>query len=208
MGAYIVTEDTEGTGGVIFAKSDIEARRRGADAFHEGELSGLHVTRAKHLDRYEGKGVPASVMIDAGWNFECSYCGASLNSDEIYDRGASPDDVVGVESGHVFCDANCASSYVEDNRKKRATGNKFLSRMRARVRSRFGNVEFVPGRWHQHVYVVDAGAKLRTEQARVSFNFPGQVHGPASLHYDGGEYALHCCNGDRTAFIAFCEQRR
>src|SRR5690606_20613022 len=78
-------ETYEYQGAIIFAKSNIEARRWSANEFNDGELVGMSVKRAPWADKYgSGSKIPAADMVDAGWHFECSYSGARIDSDLYY----------------------------------------------------------------------------------------------------------------------------
>lgn len=69
--AYIVQEDHEGMGDIIFAASPIEARRAGANEWNDGELGGMHVKRCPGLDAAIND--PREVrrtLIDLGWWFD------------------------------------------------------------------------------------------------------------------------------------------
>ncbi len=93
--AYAVLEDSESTGGIVFARSNVEARRIGAAIYHDGEFSGRHCNRVPWADAYEPEGnVPASVCIDNGWHFECCGCGANIDSDWLYDNDLTIEGVI------------------------------------------------------------------------------------------------------------------
>lgn len=60
--AYSYLETDEFTGGIVFAKSNIEARRIGANILNMDGIGGMTVSRRKDLDKYEQKGVPAWLL--------------------------------------------------------------------------------------------------------------------------------------------------
>lgn len=65
-------EDSEGRGCILFAKSNIEARRKGANVLDCDGIGGLTCRRATWADEFAAVGsVPAAVMIANGWWPEC-----------------------------------------------------------------------------------------------------------------------------------------
>src|SRR6218665_787596 len=85
--AYDCLEPYENMGAIIFATSDIEARRRSANEFHDGDITGMSVKRAPWADKYQGRqNIPIDVMINHGWHFECCWSGVTIDS-ELYDYG-------------------------------------------------------------------------------------------------------------------------
>jgi hypothetical protein len=81
------TYSGEWSGAIIFAKSNIEARKAAANEFNEGELGGMQVIRAPWADIYAARHlVPISAMVDHGWHFECVWSGCTIDSD-LYENG-------------------------------------------------------------------------------------------------------------------------
>lgn len=81
--AYIVTEPEENTGGVIYAKSAIEARRWGADLYSDGELRGMSCCRAPALDDKRGdKRAEMQYLLAMGWWFESAAIGDGTLTDD------------------------------------------------------------------------------------------------------------------------------
>lgn len=69
----------EWSGAIVFAKSNLEARKMIANEFNEGELGGLQVTRAKWADQYGSRSkVPIEDMIYHNWHFECWWSGIHI----------------------------------------------------------------------------------------------------------------------------------
>lgn len=209
MKAFMVTEQYENRAMVVFANHAITARRIGANEYCDGELRGISVKRAHHLDQYEGKGVPASVLIDGGWWFECTGCDATINSDFLDDKELAWDAVIGTENSAVFCCAECQKQHLDRQERERAIGQAFLAMMRDRITSRVGNVQFVTGAFREHIFAQELDGIVVVRQASVSFDFPGQIIAPASLHYDPAyiygpaKLELRCCIGDKAAFEAW-----
>ena len=213
--AYAVLETGEDTGGIVFARRDIEARKRGSCEYADGEISSVTCRRAHWADEYsETQRVPVLAAIQQGWRFECHGCGASLDEDWFYESGKPMEGVVGFMEGQVFCCAECKAADDAVERRKKATGEEFLETLRAIVRKRFGDVDFVDGFGREHVYVIHEEGAYGIGQAFVSFSFPGQSIAPTSLKYqfpysfswDGigcPKPYFTCANGDREAFEAF-----
>lgn len=214
--AYLVTEPNENTGGVVFAASDIEARRWGAGEWNDGELSGMSAIRRKDFDQYHGKGVPARILVAEGWHFECHGCWMRIEEWALEDVGLTVDGVVGTESSQIYCCAECESRALACRAREKAAGEDFLAQLRRIVTARFGPIEFVTGRYMGRVYAVERDGHVMVEQAVVSFNFPGQQLGPASLRYDWDRRvkvgpphpAYMVCNGDREAFESWAAVTR
>lgn len=215
MGAYSVLESCEWTGGIVFAKSNIEARRVGASLWGDGEIRGMIVNRRRDLDKYEARGVPASVLVEEGWHFECSGCGVRIDDYNLEENGLSPRHVVGVEGGRVYCSHACRMGAKADEAAAEALGEAFLEMLRDMVRVRFPNADHCFGEHKTHAYVPRWSSPSVVEQAVVSFSFPGMTFGPASLEYrratnaDGSHVIgpvrpdYYCSNGDREAFEKF-----
>lgn len=209
--AYICMDTYECTGGVIFAKSNIAARKIAANEWNDGELGGLSVRRAPGLDKYsDTKRVPAwELIVKHGWNWEdgCSYCGQSLNYDDLEDAGKDPTKVVGFDGTHVYCDDKCHQSYMAAEKRKNEAGQYFLDEMIRRVKERFGDVDIA----RTHHYTVERDGCITTEQAIVDFDFPGRKFMHASWRYSKDSYkpcetmmphtvSLTCSHGDKEVF--------
>ncbi|WP_040616636.1 hypothetical protein [Roseibium sp. TrichSKD4] len=214
--AFIVQETQEYTGGIIYAKSNVEARRFGANAFNGGDFSGLHVNRAKQYDKFEQTGVPARLLIADGWHFECHGCGMTVDEDNLEETGLSADGVVGFEPSRIYCCHHCRRNSMAGNAARKAFGEGFLDMMKDRLRNRFPGTEFDFGSHRHHVYV-PISRPIVVQQAMVHFSFPGMKIGPASIVYE--HYGNHgqmligpvrlefrCCAGDREAFEKFATE--
>lgn len=213
--AFLVTTDYDGTGGVVFADTPIEARRHGASEWNDGELGGLHVHREPGFDRFDGTGVPAWMLIARGWWFECSGCGMTINEDNLHDEGLTVEGVQGVDFSRIYCCPTCEADERARAAREAAAGNAFLWQLKQRIEDRFGPVEFANGTWKEHVYAREIGGVIHVVQGIVSFNFPGMKIGPASLRYDWGygeqfgppcpEYSV--ARGDLETFEAWAADR-
>ncbi|GEP12448.1 hypothetical protein [Methylobacterium gnaphalii] len=79
---YAVLETCEGTGWVVFARSAVAARRRGAETFSDGDLSSVTCRHAPWADVFAEQGdVPVSLAVQFGWRFECNGCDARIKED-------------------------------------------------------------------------------------------------------------------------------
>lgn len=213
--AYVVLENYEGTGGIVFASKAVVARRKGANSYADGEFSGVSCRRAKWADRYAAQGtVPASVMVAYGWRYEGT-CGHLISEDELHDRGLTCDEVVGYDNGGaVFCSPACAAEHERITAIHNEIATDAGEMIRAVLKSRYGTVEFpeLPRRYDTDVIFVDGHRGWQS--VTVSFSFPGMTIGLAraeigNRHDTIGPPNLHvlCCSGDREAFEVFSARR-
>jgi hypothetical protein len=220
--AFAVTENDEGTGAIYFAEHDIVAKRRGANEFGDGELSYVSCRRVPWADEYAGKPVPARVMIENGWHFDCSGCEWRIDEDELRERRLLVDGVIGTQHGRVYCSAKCCRRDLSIERRTRAEQQRAIEALKAIVRKRFPEVEFTDqhenSNWRHHAYVTYHHGQRGWfwEQVSVSFIFPGMKIGPATLGLDRRwssdigpvAPAYRCCDGDREAFEAYAAATR
>lgn len=181
--AYICVAEQSGEGGVVFAETNLAARKIAADEWNDGELAGLSVRRAPGLDQYSDTGrVPASVLIcDYGWHWDgCCHCGQYLDDESLRNDGKDPALVVGFDGGQVFCDQSCADAARDQKAQEDAAGQAVLSALIERLHRRFGPVTIV----RTHHFTRCRDGLCTTEQAVVDFDFPGQQHGMAALRYE------------------------
>ena len=207
--AFIVTEEYGNNAMVVFSNYAIAARRYAASELNGGEITGLSVRRAKDLDQFEGAGIPASVLIERGWWFECSGCGLTINEENLDERDLSTGGVIGFYHGAVYCCKACHDDHMARKARENEAGQAFLAMLRGLVTKRLGAVEFVTGAFKEHIFAQESDGIVMIRDACVSFNFPGQTLAPASLHYQQGyDYGpkrpeFRCCAGDKDAFEAF-----
>lgn len=212
--AYSYLETDEYTGGIVFAASNIEARRIGANLLNMDGIGGLEVKRRPDLDQYEATGVPARVLAQQGWHFECHGCGVRIDDCSMEDAGLPLSGIVGYEQGAIYCSHACRMESRAADAATEAFGLAFLDMLKDMVRIRFPGAEIHFGDQRHHHYISRHHRPLVVTQARVSFEWPGQRIGPASLEYHhAGRYGqtligpvrpeFMCCTGDRDAFEAF-----
>ncbi|HEU4682958.1 MAG TPA: hypothetical protein VFS39_00465 [Nitrospira sp.] len=207
----MVQEIDEMTGGIIFAKSAIEARKIGANEWNDGELAGMTVRRRKDLDQFAGSGVPFSLLIDEGWWGECTGCGGHIDEWFLYDRGLTSSDVIGTLNAAIFCCQSCKDEYAARKDREDQAGREFLKRLCDIVRRRFPNANAVTP---EYVYAAEFDGVVTIRQAVVSFEFPGMKIAAAHLRYDPGhgigpsQPYYTCASGDREAFEAWAKSPR
>ncbi|WP_159953155.1 hypothetical protein [Rhizobium sp. 18065] len=213
--AFAVLELGENTGGIIFARHAIAARKSGACEYSDGDITSVECRRAHWADRYaDQRIVPAADAIAHGWRFECHGCGETMDLGWLYDNDLPVEGVIGSMDGCQFCCAECKERDATLKRQQKALGDEFIETLRAIVIRRFGNVEFCSEAFKPHTYVIEQAGALSIGQASLSFNFPGQIYAPATVIYDWpysfawdgrGPVKLKysCVNGDKLAFEAF-----
>lgn len=204
--AFSVLEDMENTGGIIFARHAVTARRRGADRYADGEFGYVSCRRAKWADEYANTGiVPASLMVWHGWHFECHYCGARIDSDYQPYRTWSPDDIIGHGEGAVFCHRGCCNAAARQSDFAERLKRRTVAYYAKRIAKRLPGIEVRPlghAVRGSHVYVQGG----RIKQVVIDFDWPGQKIGPAAFRWDGrnkSSNGMTCCFGDKDAFEAY-----
>lgn len=215
--AFAVQEKDEMTGGIFFAEHDIIAKKRGANEFADGDISGVQCRRAPWADEFVGRPIPAKVMIAYGWWFECSGCDMRISEDELADRRLDLDGVIGTQWGQVYCSARCYRRELSIRRRTEAEKQRAIDALKAIARKRLPGIEFTDedenSNWRPHAYVNYHHGQpgWLWDQVQVSFTFPGMNIAPATLGLDRRystkigpvkpEY--RCSVGDRDAFEAF-----
>lgn len=211
--AYACMEPYENTGAVIFAKSNIEARRWGADEFHDGELAGMIVNRAPWADKYGSRNkVPISVMVDNGWHFECCWSGVTIDS-EIYEYGVeiwNPQtneyeydetlkgkEPVGFQESIYFACQEYADKWYEYKRLEKEFHEQELKYYRGIVLKNFPDAILMNGEGYMRRESIGSydmksgdfiGHGLRyVNGLHIPFGFPGMKHW-AALEYRQPEY--------------------
>jgi hypothetical protein len=223
--AYAVTESGENTGGIIFARHDIVAKRWGANEYGDGDIHSMSCRRAPWADHLAESGVvPAKLMIGHGWHFECHGCGERIDEDWLRENHLPLDGVCGSQNGWVFCCARCKWRHMKYLAAERAAAEEAITCFKAVIRARFGDVEFpvTVGKYGgSHAYVIrgDRGG-WHWQEVSVAFNFPGQQIGPAHLerrqpHGRGRNGFIGpvkpdytCYSGDREAFEKFAAETK
>lgn len=217
MLAYAVLEENESTGGMIYARSAVAARRLGANEYADGDFSYVTCHRAPWADSYSEKPIPVGLMILHGWHFECSHCGGRIDEDMLDDKQIEPDDVIGVEHSAAYCDARCEAGAALTKAQAEHVQKRWLRRFARIVKRRFPDA--VPVLKHAYASLRDGRHVI--QEVTVAFDFPGQQHWPAELTWRrksdyNGSYrhrgvppyrstkpTYQCAAGDREAFEAY-----
>lgn len=212
--AFAVLEEDEGTGGIIFARHAITARRLGANEYACGEFGYVRCNRAPWADEYTDGCVPVSLMVENGWHFECTGCGIRIDSDLPFEHEKPTSGIIGHQHSAVFCDAACERAHRAERAEAERRQGRAIARFKRIVQRRFPGVEFLTNDdqyiFREHAYVCREAGRWRMQQVSVSFAFPGMNYGPASLRYDRGygkpqKPYYTCANGDREAFQRFVQ---
>ena len=220
MKAFAVTEEFENSGGIIFARHDIVARRRAADEWAEGDLSCITCRRAPWADAYEGKPIPVKVMIAHGWHFECAGCGSRVDEDWLAERRLPIDGVIGTQHSQVFCCKRCARRHYRLEYRRKAREAEAVDHFKAMVRKRLPDADFCDDHPNgHHAYVQPSRCGWVWRQVAVSFRFPGMVIGPAHFRFDAAPFGrardhgppaprYTVSSGDREAFEAWAARAK
>lgn len=219
MGAYVVLETDENTGGVVFATDEHQARKAAACEFDIDEECEARITRREDLDQYETSGVPASLLIEQGWFFECHGCSMHLDDDNLYEKGLTPAGVIGAQNRAVYCCQACRLTTLSEDAARKTLEKTFLDMMADLLRRRFpgADLEIETHREQAHAYVQRHCDPLVIQEARLCFGFPGMKHGTASIEYrhpnahgrdiiGPAPMRFYCCTGDLEAFEAFADR--
>jgi hypothetical protein len=217
MLAYAVLEENESTGGVIYARSAIAARRLGANEYADGDFSYVTCHRAPWADGYCDKPIPVGLMILHGWHFECGHCGGLIDEDMLDEKQIEPDDVIGHEHSEAYCDARCEAGAALTKAQAEHVQKRWLRRFAKIVKRRFPDA--VPVLKCAHASFRDGRHVIA--QVTVAFDFPGQQHWPAELTWRrknehermyrrrgvqphrSNKPRYECAAGDREAFEAY-----
>lgn len=236
--AYACMETYEYTGAIIFAKSNLEARKQSANEFNDGQLGGMTVNRAPWADKYGARHkIPIADMVDHDWHFECVYSGIRIES-EIYDYGFETynpdtkeyeDDIslvgktpVGFQDGPVFACQEYADLHWEEQRKRKTYEAEMLKMYRGIVLARFPDAVLIDcdGRYGQgeHIYSVLAsdGETRVVEQVTIPFEFPGMKYNVSlSIHRQYTNEKIGpvrpqymCANGDKELFVKWAKEQK
>ena len=205
---------------IVFADRAVVARREGANDLNCEFESVESCKRVPDFDQYAEAGfVPAEVLIDNGWWFECHGCYRTVNSDaegthRAYGRHRTITLKPIYEGSTVWCCPSCKARFEKDQRICAETQDKAIEDMKQRLWRRFPGVEIATdGNWKPRASARKEGRVYGVTQVAVSFHFPGEKIGPATYRYDMGGYwsrdfgphepYFNCCGGDKEAFEAW-----
>lgn len=223
---------------IEFARSSIEAKRRWASEHGDwNEIAGISAKRKKAWDVHAPGPVPALEMIEDGWYFECHGCGAWIEQDAIgermdghydwedyaLDREYGPDltlpimQPVELPGQRIWCRADCRDRDLAERAMIKRWEERIVAWLGRRVLRRFPDAVLTPrrGDCRTHCYVGRDQGLWTCKQVIVSFSWPGQRIGEASLRIDSPYRSsqdwrkkprraeVFCCNGDREVFEAY-----
>lgn len=231
MTAFAVThpDDPDNAGCVVFAKSGIEARRKGANQLDCDGIGGLSCCRAPWADEFEEtRIVPAAVMISNGWYLSCGGCDQMISDGGTVTRwienadGEDEEievDVDPVGSQHsAFCTPECRDRELWRRAWMKRGDRRCFEVFKRELMRQHPGVTIDPDkpadeRWsgHHHRYF---GMHSKSKRGRaicfvVKFTFPGAKYG-GSYRYDldyedaRGTRKIFVANHDAEAWRAFC----
>jgi hypothetical protein len=211
--AFVVLEENENTGGIVFASTASKARRLGANEYNDSELQGLSCRRAPWADKWAStkEDVPVQVMISHGWRFECCGCGETICEDWLYDEDLPLEGVIGTQRSMVYCSEICECQ--EKLRRARAKDyqRRMIEKLSKLLLKRFPEAKITK----THAYATERNGSWQVTQCVVHFKFPGMKIGPASLRFDLDSYRVgpvrpefNCCFGDKEAFEAWAAETK
>lgn len=209
--AWACLEDSEGTGGVVFARKRQEAEIIASRGFGCGEGIGEYeARRAPWADKWARLGVdiPIRVMVENGWHFECCGCGERIDEDNLHDRDLAIDDVIGTQNASCFCSEACKLSHDKRQAIRKEEMARGLAILRDELARRLPGATLVE---RSHAYVSFHGDLPYLAQGSVYFDFPGRkiAHGELRFNEPSGKRIgptrpeVSVCVGDKEAFAAF-----
>jgi hypothetical protein len=152
---------------VIWAWSNIEARRIWADWKNEGELGGITCRRVPKFDKHEATGVPVGEMIALGCWTETDCHHVLGGEDDL--QGPH----IGVWGGTIYCNEDCKSKAIaRRNREDRAAAS-MADEMMAWARARVGNL---PMRI-RHQYAEDYDGTPTVRDVSIAIDWDGGRYG-------------------------------
>lgn len=206
--AFCFTEPCENTGGIIFARSNIEARKTGALEWNGGELAGCRCYRAPLLDKYAGGPVSGVDMIlHYNWWLRCIGCQQRVDLEVIESDRLQPLDA-GDQA--IWCSKKCRHETrmqgFREQRLKKIVINTMVEALK-RVLPGAEPLLDKSGVNRPHVFI---GRHDRVEQAALAFAFPGMKYGPGHYRIDvkAPEPRIMVCAGDIETFKAWRETQR
>lgn len=211
-----INDPYEPAGCVVFAKTDIEARRKGANELDCDEIGGLECRRAKWADEYEPMGyVPATVMLANNWSLSCSGCEQMIydggevtrydEDDQEYEVEVNPVD----HGRHVYCTPECRDRDLTQSARRKRGERRFWEALKREALRKLPGIVIDPEKSGACYF----GHHTKSKRDRaicfvVCFSFPGSKYGGKyryDLGYDDtrGKRQILIANGDMEAWDAF-----
>lgn len=226
MPAYAINDydSYEPRGVVLFAASNIEARRKGVSALDLDEIGGLSCCRAPWADEFEAaRSIPASVMIENGWQLSCCGCDQMISDGGTVTRWVGDDEIeidvdpVGTQQA-AFCTPECRDREMWRRAWAKRGERRCFEVLKRELLRKHPCVTIEPEKpatenWcgHHHRYF---GLHSKSKRGRalcfvVKFTFPGAKYGGSyryDLGYDDlrGKRQVLVAKHDTDAWAAFC----
>ena len=184
--AFSVLERSEGTGGVVFAKSAIAARRIGASIYASGEFESVEAKRMPWADQYSATGiVPAKDLVAQGWYFECHGCGVKIDYELFEETAIEPDDIEGSQDA-PYCTSVCKAKYQLERALAERMQKRWIRRFKRLIKAKFPQASFEGKDYEMapHAFASRANGIMRLEQIHVPFRLEGLEYAPPSLRID------------------------
>jgi hypothetical protein len=165
--AYEVRDNDEGHCVIQFSTGCAAARRDGANELNIDWESVESCVRKPEFDSYAPGPVPALVLIEHGWRFECYHCGSQVSDDmDENEEGIGSAPVAGPRNA-IFCNAICEAEHAAEGRQTEAAKADLLEVFLSKFPG--AKVELV------HVY---AGRKLEAGKPGcfVVSSYPGATY--------------------------------
>jgi hypothetical protein len=203
---------------IVFAPSDIVARRKGAAELDWEGIGGLKCHRTQWADEYEPTGVvPATAMLANGWSLTCFGCDQTIydggtvtrytEDDEEYEEEVHP-----IGTQHCcYCSVECEQRYLTERARRKRGERRFWAALAREAMRKFPGVVVSEAQNSHHHKYFGAHSKSGRDRALcfvVGFTFPGSRYG-GSYRYDldyeatKGERQVLIANGDMAAWEAF-----
>ncbi len=222
--AYSVTDPDPYDPGscIVFANTDIEARKRGADLLNLDEIGGLKCQREPWADQYEAENkVPASEMLAHGWALTCCGCEQVMEDGGYVTRYGDDGEETEIDINPTgtqhccFCTPECEAREREYRSRMKRGERRFWDALAREAQRKFPGITIDDergGKWsnHHHRYF---GHHSKSGRCRalcfvVAFTFPGSKYGGKyryDLDYEAtkGRRSLFIANGDKDAWAAF-----
>lgn len=213
--AFAVSNE-DGESVILFAKSDIEARRLAASHLDQDSIAGLFCKRAPWADRYEkANAIPAAVMLDHGWNLSCTGCDQWI-ADGIEDDDGNEVDLAPVGTQFApYCTSACRDRYLAEKAMRKRGERRCWQVFKRELLRKFPGVTVEAEDSSHHHRYCGGHSKSKRSRAncfRVAFKFPGAKY-VASYCYDlpyadlRGKRWLLIPNGDLDAWEEFKRSR-
>jgi hypothetical protein len=215
--AYSVTDPDPYEAGscIVFANTDIEARKRGADVLNLDEIGGLKCKREPWADQYEAENkIPATEMLAHGWALMCRGCEQLMEDGGYVTRYGDDGEETEIDINptgtqhYCFCTPECEASEREYRARCKRGERRFLAALIREAHRKFPGIAIQESGHHCYFDHHSKSNRCRAICFVVDFTFPGSKY-RASYRYDlgyeatKGKRSLLVANGDKDAWVAF-----